>query len=130
MQSVVKMGLLNFTALGNITPFEVLATVLKIQVLYNITSCRLVFNKRHFGGPSYVYIQGPRISTFSWYHCYHHYQMTAWSKSFRFKKRTSTTMTKILMVMVLITEADTVPKSYGDKWNGMLQKKLPASQKL
>jgi len=77
MQSVVKIILLNFTALGNITPTEVRATALKIQVLYNMTSCRLVFNKRRFGGPSYVYNQGPRISTISWYHCYHYYQKTA-----------------------------------------------------
>jgi len=77
MQSVVKIRLLNFTALGIITPTEVLATVLKIQVLYNMTSCRLVFNKRYFEGPSYVYIHGPRSSTFSWYHCYYYYQKTA-----------------------------------------------------
>jgi hypothetical protein len=76
MQPVVKIGLMNFKELGKITPIEVLATVLKIQVLYNMTSCRLVFNKRRFGGTSYVYIQGPRSSTFSWYHFYHYYQKT------------------------------------------------------
>jgi hypothetical protein len=36
-------------------------------------------------------------------------------------------MTTILMVMVLMTDPDTARKSYGDKWNGMLQKKLPTS---
>jgi hypothetical protein len=130
MQSVVKIGLLNFTPLGNITPIEVLATVLKIQTLYNMTSCRLVFNKRRFGGPFYVYNPGPRISTFSWYHCYQYYQKTAQSKSVRFKTRTSTTVTTILMTMVLMTDPDTVRKSYGDKWNGMQLKKLFTSQKL
>jgi hypothetical protein len=39
-------------------------------------------------------------------------------------------MTTILMAMVLMTDPDTVRNSYGDKWNGMLQKKLPTSQKL
>ena len=34
------------------------------------------------------------------------------------------------MAMVLLTDPDTVRKSYGDKWNGMLQKILPTSQKL